>query len=142
MEVVINTCFGGFGLSPEAERFLAKLQGKKVFFYYQSKYGYNNNGICEYRKTNTPDKDFLTFTLIKDLGDVTNELPNGKDIWLDSHNIKRNDKNLITVIRMLGEKANGKHASLKIIHIPDNIEWEIAEYDGMESIEEKHRSWS
>ena len=29
----------------------------------------------------------------------------------------------------------------KIIEIPDDIEWEIDNYDGIESIHEKHRSW-
>lgn len=41
----------------------------------------------------------------------------------------------------LGDAASGKQSKLKIVEIPDDVEWEIAEYDGRESIEEKHRSW-
>ena len=39
------------------------------------------------------------------------------------------------------EKANGPCASLEIVQIPDDVEYEIDEYDGSESIHEVHRSW-
>jgi len=31
---------------------------------------------------------------------------------------------------------------LKIIEIPEDVDWEVDEYDGLETIHEKHRSWS
>jgi hypothetical protein len=43
---------------------------------------------------------------------------------------------------MLGAEANGRYAQLKIVTIPDGIEWEIEEYDGNEHIAEQHRTWS
>ncbi len=55
---------------------------------------------------------------------------------------ERTDKNLIQVIEELGKEANGSCAELKIIEIPDDIEYEISEYDGAESVHEKHRSWN
>ena len=55
--------------------------------------------------------------------------------------IERNDLNLIKTIEDLGEEANGRFAKLRIVEIPDDINWEISEYDGMESVEEVHRSW-
>ena len=39
------------------------------------------------------------------------------------------------------EKANGSCSSLTIIEIPDDIQYTIDEYDGMESVHEDHRSW-
>lgn len=54
---------------------------------------------------------------------------------------ERTDPDLIYVVEELKEEANGEHAKLKIVEIPDGIQWEIDEYDGMESIEEVHRSW-
>ena len=48
---------------------------------------------------------------------------------------------LIECIEMLGEKANGNYASLKVVDIPDDVNWTISEYDGKETIEEVHRVW-
>jgi hypothetical protein len=54
----------------------------------------------------------------------------------------RADPVLIAVIEELGsEKASGDFAKLHIVEIPDGVDWEIDEYDGIESISEKHRSW-
>lgn len=56
--------------------------------------------------------------------------------------IDRTDPKLIQVIEELGDAANGKHAKLAIVEIPDGVEYDIDEYDGQESIHEVHRSWS
>lgn len=48
---------------------------------------------------------------------------------------------LIQVIEELGEDASGTCAKLVIVEIPDDVIWEIEEYDGWETIEEVHRSW-
>jgi hypothetical protein len=42
----------------------------------------------------------------------------------------------------MGEAADGAFAELKVIEIPDGVEWQIDEYDGTEWIAEKHRTWS
>ena len=55
--------------------------------------------------------------------------------------MKRDDPDLINVVEKLGESANGDFANLEIVEIPDDVEWEIDEYDGMESVDEVHRSW-
>lgn len=95
MKVVINKCYGGFGLSPQAEDLYAKKSGFEL-----------------------------------------------DDSSWDSYNIDRSDKTLVEVVEELGEKANGVCADLFVIEIPDGIDWEVSEYDGYESIEESHRSWS
>ena len=56
-------------------------------------------------------------------------------------NIKRNDPILVEVVEQLGEAANGDYAELRIIEIPDDVQWTIEEYDGAEWIAEKHRTW-
>ena len=53
----------------------------------------------------------------------------------------RTDEKLIECITVLGEKANGSLAKLKIVDIPEDVNWYIDDYDGMESVEEVHRSW-
>lgn len=54
---------------------------------------------------------------------------------------KRDDALLIEVVEVLGEKSWGRTASLKIIEIPEEIDWQIEEYDGKEWVAEKHRKW-
>lgn len=53
----------------------------------------------------------------------------------------RTDPKLIECIEKLGEKANGQFASLRVVEIPDDVEWEIEDYDGAEWVAEKHRNW-
>lgn len=57
------------------------------------------------------------------------------------YEIPRTDPLLIQVVAELGKNASGGCASLKIVEIPDGIDWEIEEYDGREWIAEKHRTW-
>lgn len=53
---------------------------------------------------------------------------------LDGHYYRTNQV-IINVIETLGEEANGNHANLVIAEIPDNVEWEVYNYDGLETIE-------
>ena len=54
----------------------------------------------------------------------------------------RANPKLVRVIEKLGnERSSGFLATLKVVEIPDGIEWEIDDYDGVETIHEKHRSW-
>lgn len=85
MKVVINRCYGGFGLSEKAMKFL----------------GVDSS-------------------------------------WPD---ITRNDPKLAECVEKLGEEANGVYAELKVVEIPDDVNWEIGEYDGLEWVEEVHRRW-
>lgn len=90
MKVVINTCFGGFGLSEEAYKYLGlEWDG----------YGF-------------------------------------------AHDTNRTDSKLIECVETLGEKANGPFARLKVVEVPDDINWYLDEYDGIETVEEEHRSWN
>ena len=60
--------------------------------------------------------------------------------FYDRH-IPRDDPYLVKVVRELGMGANGGHANLKIVEVPGDVDWEIAEYDGNEWVAEKHRTW-
>jgi hypothetical protein len=48
---------------------------------------------------------------------------------------------LIAVIEEMGDLADGRYSSLKIVEVPDDMEWEVDEYDGKEWVAEKHRVW-
>lgn len=58
--------------------------------------------------------------------------------WPD---IARDDPKLVECVEKLGEEANGAYAELKVVEIPDDVNWEIGEYDGLEWVEEVHRRW-
>jgi len=76
------------------------------------------------------------------------ELDQSVDFWYGYGYVKgfdngysRVDEHLIYAVETLGVKANGCSARLVVLEIPDGIKWSIDDYDGMESIEEEHRSW-
>ena len=62
---------------------------------------------------------------------------------IDLEDIARNDPVLVECVETLGrEAASDNCAELKIVQIPDDVEWEIGEYDGIEWVSEKHQKWS
>jgi hypothetical protein len=91
--IVINTDYGGFGLSEEAEARYKVMAG------------------------------------------ITDE-----SWWYVD--IERDDPYLVQIVREMGAEADGKYATLKIVEIPGDVDWEIGEYDGREWVSEKHRTWS
>lgn len=40
------------------------------------------------------------------------------------------------------EDISGELAKLKVVEVPDGINWEIDDYDGIETVEEDHRRWA
>jgi hypothetical protein len=59
----------------------------------------------------------------------------------ESRDIERNDPVLVKIVEELGSKSFGFAANLKIVEIPDDLNWEVIQYDGLEHIAEKHRTW-
>jgi hypothetical protein len=55
--------------------------------------------------------------------------------------IARDDPLLIQIVKEMGDKADGTFASLRIVEIPDDVNWYIEEYDGREWVAERHRTW-
>jgi len=54
----------------------------------------------------------------------------------------RADPKLIAAIEKIGlEESSGKYADIGIVEIPDDVKWEIDDYDGIETIHEQHRTW-
>jgi hypothetical protein len=85
-KIVVNKCFGGFGLSDEAAERI------------------------------------------------------GLD-HVDTWELDRSDGRLVAVVEELGDRANGAHAELGIVEVPDGVEWAIEECDGKEWVAESHRTW-
>ena len=132
MKIVINRCFGGFSLSPLAVKEYLKRKGKECFYY--------NVFGEKIKRTDIKNTSLFVVYSTKNLGEEITWEDLG-DSCFREREIPRDDTDLIEVVELLKEKANGACASLSIVKIPDGIEWEISEYDGLETVEEKHRSW-
>ena len=94
MKVVINKCWGGFGL--------------------------NGLGLAEYNKRRVAD---------------------GKEPVTSDDKIERDDPDLVSVVEEIGEKSFGEYGKLKVVEIPDGVNWHIEQYGGMEHVAEDHRTW-
>ncbi len=156
MKIVINTCFGGFSLSAKAVKRYAELTGKACYFFKTEFSG----GESDYVPVPIEDCEkslFWSAYTIPNPNEVLNKEKKWRsmtdaekdaynklydDISLEKRLEDRTDPLLIKIVEELGEEANGRCAELKIVEIPDGTDWEIDQYDGLETIDEKHRSWS
>jgi len=143
MKIVINNSYGGFGLSKKAILKYLELCEITPYFYKRDsdtpRSFYAKITSEEYLNNNRLRKSVII--LKKDLGDNFLWEPEINKQYFSDDDIERTDENLIKVIELLGQQANGKFASLKIVEIPEDVDWEITENDGMEQVSEKHRSW-
>ena len=121
-KIVINRCFGGFGLSQEALIELSNLDARLV-------YQPTTDFLMEYMKDG-----FALELAVEDLRD-------GKLLRIDGA-VSRENSKLIEVVEKLGSRASCYYSELKIVEIPDDVEYTIEEYDGVERVVEAHRTWS
>ena len=115
MKVVINKCYGGFGLSDAAMRLLAEKRGWEVIEYAEGE-GFSFSGE------------------VKSIVD-----PKGDKVW--DYDLARIDPDLVAVVEELQDKANGFAAELNVVEIPDGTDYVLEEYDGREWIAERHETW-
>lgn len=107
MKIVINKCYGGFGLSEEA----VLLYGKKKRLNIIVVRDKIMKGLRHYYLDEVKDGNYFHVNYIE-----------------------RNDPALVEVVNELGKKADGYCAKLKIVEIPDDFKWTIEGYDGREWI--------
>jgi hypothetical protein len=105
-KIVLNGCYGGFGLSQLALKRLIELGWEEV-----PSHARTNNSKLE--------------VIINSQGEY----------YVNDHASEfRTHPDVIKVVEELGEKANSSHAALYIEEIPIENDWEIDEYDGVESL--------
>jgi hypothetical protein len=137
MKVVINTCFGGYTLSELAVKRYVELKGLKFFT------DEGDDGTTKYYTIEVEKyKEELAEEnrLFKEKSEKYHGHPSNRHCW-NSCKIKRDDPVLVQVVEDLGSEANGSHAELLVVVIPDDVKYQIYNYDGSESIHEVHRSW-
>ena len=58
------------------------------------------------------------------------------------YDIPRDCPDLVAMVEEGGTDVNGTYSDLKVVNVPENVNWYIEEYDGMEHVAERHRTWS
>lgn len=121
-KIVVNSCFGGFGLSNTAVKRYAEIKGIELVWVPRTQYGKED---WEYHSEHW------------ERADVADE----DERYFSYYDIDRDDPALVQTVEELGESANGDYADLRISDVPDDVKWYIDEYDGIETIREQHRTW-
>ena len=106
-KIVINTCFGGFGLSEKAMQRYAEIKG----------WTFKNKVVTD---------GYSYLVVVDEKGEEFS------DYDLESN---RTDTALVQVVEELGKEASGWAADLCIFELPAGTKYRIDEYDGSESIE-------
>lgn len=63
----------------------------------------------------------------------------GYQIW--DVDLPRTDPDLVQCVEELGDRSWGRNAELKVVEVPDEVSWHIAEHDGREWVAEDHKIW-
>jgi hypothetical protein len=129
MKLVINRCYGGFGLSHEAIMRYAELKGIKLFWE-------DDGFITSYYTVPVHE-----FRILEKEAKETRSYSKMNGVYFSGYDMERNDPHLVQVVEEMGIKANGRFANLTIVDIPDDVNYEIDEYDGIETVHEVHRTW-
>ena len=133
MKVVINACYGGFGLSPKGLRRYLQIKGQDTYFYKQTKYKYCDGQVEYARIDNIDDVPNMFFVCTSyDQGAKIDNYPKDSISYYD---IKRNDPALVQTVEELGAEASGACSKLKVVKVVKGRWFKIDEYDGLESIE-------
>lgn len=138
-KVILNKCYGGFDVSIKATLAYAKKKHLKVSIY---KRNFNNHSITYSLVSPKIVKDdgFLKYAVAtKYHGRVANNLP-PEDI-LDLDGKYREDATLIEVVEKLGKEANTIISDLRVVEIPDDLDYMIDNYDGIETLHQRVQEW-
>ena len=131
MKMILNKCFGGFGVSDEGYKLYAQKKGVQLYPY-EVNYSIDIHTIT---KSNSESNWLTTTYFTKDFGEkyeISDE--ECKEYRLYFTDDDRLDKTLIEVVEELGEKANTRFSDLEVVEIPDGSYYIIDEYDGVETL--------
>jgi len=119
MKIAVNSCYGGFSVSKEVADKL-KVKGYDIGEGYAHIFSRPNG------------KEFTSYSY-----HLNNEM---FKIESDNWDKCRTHPDLIEAIES-SESPSGALANVRIVDIPDDVDWELDEYDGIETVREKSRSW-
>jgi hypothetical protein len=149
VKIAINTCYGGFGLSVEATQWLWDHGVKEIGTDAIAYHGGPGSGYYEKNHDDEHWKKWLAENLERwhkyQRGEIKQpfsaQFTPDEKFCLYARDLPRDHPKLIKVIELMGEAANGDLSRLEIIEVPDGVQWEISDYDGIEHVAEVHRRW-
>jgi hypothetical protein len=139
MKIVLNGCYGGFGLSYEAMVVYWHARCRDLYFYrdisayddYTKVHKYERISLADIQRSRNTWTGFIYCTT-EDQGEYLDHFP--EDV-VNDRDIERTDPILISVIETMGsEAASGRFAKLYIEEIPNGTQYKIDEYDGIEEL--------
>ena len=143
MKVVINGCYGGFSLSKEGMQRYCDIKNIPCWIEEDTKF--KTMGIFtvwttppEKRIESREGEDF--YKLSQEERIAYNKQYSEQTIC--NRDIARDDPALVQLVEENAELYGGRCSQLEVVDIPDDVEWQIEEYDGNEWVAEKHRTWS
>jgi hypothetical protein len=139
MKIVLNGCYGGFGLSYEAMVVYWHARCRDLYFYrdisvyddYSKVHKYERISLADIQRSRNTWIGYIYCTT-EDQGEYLDHFPENV---VSDRDIERTDPILISVVETMGsEAASGRFAKLYIEEIPNGTQYKIDEYDGIEEL--------
>ncbi|CAI8948190.1 RimK family alpha-L-glutamate ligase [Brevibacillus sp. IT-7CA2] len=128
MKIAINRCYGGFCLSNKGFLELIK-RGWRVTVYNDDFEPVDPTAELIDKSGDERFRPMLDHSHYNFTADRSN-----KEL--------RTHPDILAVIEELGPNANTLTSKLRIVEVPDDVDWIITDHDGFEQVEEVHRIWS
>jgi hypothetical protein len=117
MKILVNSQFGGFGLTQDAYRELAKSMPEEFEEYdVDPDWQYMYKGLINGKALGARDENTVSF---------------------------RSHPALIELFNQKGQEIAGEHCKLRLVEVPDMYQGKliIEKYDGQEWVAEQHKTW-
>ena len=137
-KIVVNACYGGFGISEAGMLRYAEIKGMTL---------YPEPGQFSTMTYYTVPPELRVQPLSSDewLAATAEERIASNDAYssqtIHCSDIPRDDPALVQAVEELGSAAADHYSELRIADVPDDVKWYIDEYDGQEWVAEEHRKW-
>lgn len=129
-KVVINACYGGFGLSKEACQRYWDLKGEQVWIENDMEFSSLLFTIWLVSpKERIKKKNWNSMSQDER---IAYNKAYSEQTW-NARKVERHDPILVQVVEELGDKASGEFSKLQVVEVDGH--YRINEYDGYESVE-------
>lgn len=130
-KIVYNACYGGFGISMKAAKFMAG-RGHEMAKKELAEWGRRNEAVQAFIKTGKwPD---TVCEIERSFLEIDAKYRKAASWFSSFSELERTDPLLVAAVEALGDKANGEYAKLRIRELPEGTLYRIDEYDGNESV--------